>query len=320
MSKKSIVSSDIKKAAAILNANDVVAIPTETVYGLAGNIFSKEAIDKIYRVKNRPSFNPLIVHIHSVEQIEELASEFPEKAQQLAKAFWPGSLTLVLPKNKIIPDWITAGKNTVGLRIPNHQVTLELLKSLDFPLAAPSANPSNRISPTKSKHVDDYFKDKIQMVLEGGECENGIESTIIGFEHGEPILYRLGSIAIEDIEKVIGEISIKNKEESTPDAPGMLLKHYSPTTKTYLVDDINAFLKTIQNKKIGVLKFDDSPVLAVEHLEILSIKSDLKEATANLYAALHKLDSLSLDIIVAERLPETGLGKSINDRLERAAK
>ena len=321
MSKKSIISSDIKKAATILTGNDVVAIPTETVYGLAGNIFSKDAIDKIYQVKNRPSFNPLIVHIHSVKQIEELASEFPEKAKQLAKAFWPGSLTLVLPKKEIIPDWITAGKNTVGLRIPNHRVTLELLKSLGFPLAAPSANPSNRISPTKSSHVDDYFKDKIQMVLEGGQCKNGIESTIIGFENGEPILYRLGSIATEDIESVIGKISIKNKEESTPNAPGMLLKHYSPTTKTYLVDDIDEFLKTISNKKIGVLKFDNSSTsINVTHNEILSIKGDLKEATANLYTALHKLDSLQLDVIVCERLPETGLGKSINDRLERAAK
>ena len=321
MQKKSIVSSDIKKAVSILNSDDVVAIPTETVYGLAGNIFSETAIKKIYAVKQRPSFNPLIVHIHSIEQIHELTTEFPEKAKQLAETFWPGSLTLVLPKSDTIPNWITAGKDTVGLRIPNHPVTLELLQSLDFPLAAPSANPSNRISPTQSSHVDEYFKDKIQMVLEGGECKNGIESTIIGFENNKPILYRLGSISIEDIEAVIGKIQIKNKEESKPDAPGMLSKHYSPITNTFLVDDIDSFIGTIENKKIGVLKFNDTPLKAkVSHIEVLSTKGNLAEATANLYAALHKLDDLDLDIIIAERLPETGLGKSINDRLERAAK
>jgi len=321
MQKKSIVSSDIKKAVSILNSDDVVAIPTETVYGLAGNIFSETAIKKIYAVKQRPSFNPLIVHIHSIEQIHELTTEFPEKAKQLAETFWPGSLTLVLPKSDTIPNWITAGKDTVGLRIPNHPVTLELLQSLDFPLAAPSANPSNRISPTQSSHVDEYFKDKIQMVLEGGECKNGIESTIIGFENNEPILYRLGSISIEDIEAVIGKIKIKNKEESKPDAPGMLSKHYSPITNTFLADDIDSFLLTIENKKVGVLKFNDTPLKAkVSHIEVLSTKGNLAEATANLYAALHKLDDLDLDIIIAERLPETGLGKSINDRLERAAK
>jgi len=321
MQKESIVSSDIKKAVSILNSDDVVAIPTETVYGLAGNIFSETAIKKIYAVKQRPSFNPLIVHIHSFEQVVELTTEFPKKAKQLAKAFWPGSLTLVLPKSDTIPNWITAGKDTVGLRIPNHPVTLELLRSLDFPLAAPSANPSNRISPTKSSHVDEYFKDKIQMVLDGGECKNGIESTIIGFENNEPILYRLGSISIEDIEAIIGKIKIKNKEENKPDAPGMLSKHYSPITNTFLVDDINSFIETIENKKIGVLKFNSSPLKTkVTHIEILSTTGSLAEATANLYSALHKLDDLELDIIVAERLPETGLGKSINDRLQRASK
>lgn len=321
MSKKSIVSSDIKKAVAILNNNDLVAIPTETVYGLAGNIFSKDAINKIYQVKQRPSFNPLIVHIHNINQVNEIASEFPAKAKQLANAFWPGSLTLVLPKKETVPNWITAGKDTVGIRIPNHPVTLALLEELSFPLAAPSANPSNRISPTKSAHVDDYFKDKIQMVLEGGECKNGIESTIIGFENKEPVLYRLGSIAIEDIEKVIGKVTIKNKEETTPDAPGMLSKHYSPITKTFLVDNIEEFITDIKDKKIGVLCFSNNiENIQVTHIETLSKALDLKEATANLYSALHKLDALNLDIIVIERLPNTGLGRSINDRLERAAK
>lgn len=321
MQKKSIVSNDIKKAVAILSSNDVVAIPTETVYGLAGNIFSEEAIQKIYKVKQRPSFNPLIVHVDSIEKASELVSSFPEKAKQLANTFWPGSLTLVLDKSDNIPNWITAGKETVGIRIPNHPVTLALLQELPFPLAAPSANPSNRISPTKSSHVASYFKDSIEMVLEGGECKNGIESTIIGFENNEPVLYRLGSISTENIERVIGKIKIKNKKETTPNAPGMLSKHYSPLTKTYLVDNVNEFIKNINGKKIGVLIFNNPKLnVDVDHIEVLSKTRDLNEATAKLYSALHKLDSLNLDIIVSERLPETGLGKSINDRLERAAK
>jgi L-threonylcarbamoyladenylate synthase len=316
-----IISNDIAKAIEILNSEDVVAIPTETVYGLAGNIYSEKAIRKIFQVKQRPLFNPLIVHLHSMEQIEEIVSDFPTKAKILAATFWPGSLTLILKKKSHVPDLITAGKDTVAVRIPNHPVTLRLLKELSFPLAAPSANPFNRISPTNSLHVEGYFKDTISMVLEGGECKNGIESTIIGFENNEPVLYRLGSISIEEITTVIGEIKVKNKKEKAPNAPGMLARHYAPKTKTYLVDDVENFIKNFKNKRIGVLKFSmEINSLNIEHLEILSKSGDLKEAASKLYNTLHKLDNLNLDMIVAETFPDFGLGKSINDRLERATK
>ena len=299
-----IVSSDINKAADFLKDNNVVAIPTETVYGLAGNIYSEEAIKKIFEVKQRPLFNPLIVHVHSIGQVEKITSEFPPKARLLANHFWPGALTLVLKKKEIIPDLITAGKDTVAVRIPNHPITLQLLKELPFPLAAPSANPFNRISPTQSKHVAAYFKDSIPMVLEGGE----------------PIIYRLGSTSAEEIEEVVGLLHVKNKKESSPDAPGMLKKHYSPRTKTYLVDDVNAFVKQFPNKKIAVLSFKESyQTLNLFHVEALSIQGDFKEAAAALYSTLHKLDELNVDMIVAERFPEKSLGRSINDRLERAA-
>ncbi len=315
-----IVSSDINKAADFLKDNNVVAIPTETVYGLAGNIYSEEAIKKIFEVKQRPLFNPLIVHVHSIGQVEKITSEFPPKARLLANHFWPGALTLVLKKKEIIPDLITAGKDTVAVRIPNHPITLQLLKELPFPLAAPSANPFNRISPTQSKHVAAYFKDSIPMVLEGGACKQGLESTIIGFEDGEPIIYRLGSTSAEEIEEVVGLLHVKNKKESSPDAPGMLKKHYSPRTKTYLVDDVNAFVKQFPNKKIAVLSFKESyQTLNLFHVEALSIQGDFKEAAAALYSTLHKLDELNVDMIVAERFPEKSLGRSINDRLERAA-
>ncbi|MEH6512588.1 L-threonylcarbamoyladenylate synthase [Maribacter arcticus] len=316
-----IISNDIGRAVEILNNEDVVAIPTETVYGLAGNIYSDKAIRKIFEVKQRPLFNPLIVHLHSVEQLDEIVSEFPIKAQLLADTFWPGSLTLILKKKSNIPDVITAGKDTVAVRIPNHPVTLKLLKELSFPLAAPSANPFNRISPTNSLHVESYFKNSIKMVLEGGECKNGLESTIIGFENNEPVLYRLGAIAIEEIENIVGKINVKNKKEKAPDAPGMLAKHYAPKTKTYLVNDIKKFIKGNGDKTIGVVSFtEDMNASNIEHVEILSKSGDLKEAASKLYSALHTLDDLNLDMIVAQRFPDVGLGKSINDRLERATK
>lgn len=316
-----IISTNISKAIELLNNEDVISIPTETVYGLAGNIFSEKAIQKIFQIKQRPFFNPLIVHVASIEQVKELARDFPQKAEMLAQAFWPGSLTLLLNKNKQVSDLITASKDTVAVRIPNHPVALDLLKQLSFPLAAPSANPFGSISPTNSMHVEAYFKDVIPMVLEGGECENGIESTIIGFENNEAVLYRLGSISIEEIENVIGEIKVKNKKEVAPNAPGMLSRHYAPKTKMYLVDDLEKFVKINANKKIGVIRFcRDLDVPGYEHIEILSAKQDLKEAASKLYSTLHKLDSLNLDIIVSEVFPDVGLGKSINDRLERATK
>lgn len=314
----SIISKDIQKAVAILSNEELVAIPTETVYGLAGNIYSEKAIKSIFETKKRPLFNPLIVHIPSVKALENIVEEVPEKAKLLADAFWPGGMTLVLPKKKTIPDLITAGKNTVAVRIPNHPVTLELLEQLPFPVAAPSANPFNRISPTKASHVEAYFKNDIKMVLDGGSCKSGIESTIIGFENGEPIIYRLGALALEAIETVVGKTSIKNKKEQNPDAPGMLARHYAPKTKTILVDDIKAELKNYPNKKIGVLVFSES--VLVDNIEemILSKSRNYKEAAANLYDAMHKLDQLNLDIIIVERLPNIDLGKSINDRLQRA--
>lgn len=321
MFNMTILSKDISKAVEILNNEDIIAIPTETVYGLAGNIFSEKAIRKIFALKQRPLFNPLIVHTHAISELDKIVSCFPEKAKLLADAFWPGPLTLILKKKASIPDLVTAGKDTVGVRIPNHPVSLSLLKKLSFPLAAPSANPFGCISPTSPAHVENYFRDTLSMVLDGGDCKNGIESTIIGFENNEPVLYRLGSIAIEDITNVVGAIEIKNKKEKAPDAPGMLSRHYAPNTSTFLVEDIMKFIADKEDKKIGVLLFNKTiEAPRIEHIETLSPTGDLKEAASKLYAALHRLDKLALDMIVAEKFPDIGLGKSINDRLERATK
>ncbi len=317
----SIISKDISKAVALLNKEELVAIPTETVYGLAGNIYSEKAIKAIFETKQRPFFNPLIVHIPSIGYLENIVDSIPKKARLLADAFWPGPITLVLKKKDTIPHLITAGKDTVAVRVPNHPTTLKLLNQLDFPLAAPSANPFNRISPTKPEHVELYFKDQINMILDGGYCKSGIESTIIGFENDEPIIYRLGSTSIEAIEAVVGKIDIKNRKESAPDAPGMLKRHYAPKTKTILSDNLQKSIEEHQNKRIGILIFND--ILNDDYIDfkiVLSDTQNLDEAASKLYDALHQLDHQDLDIIIAERLPDYGLGKSINDRLIRATK
>ena len=313
-----IISKDIQKAVRLLTNEQLVAIPTETVYGLAGNIYSEKAIKSIFSTKERPFFNPLIVHISSVDSLENIVAYLPKKAQLLATAFWPGSMTLVLKKKQNIPDLVTANKDTVAVRVPKHPLTLALLKQLPFPLAAPSANPFGSISPTKPEHVAGYFNNKIPMVLDGGICTNGIESTIIGFENEEPVIYRLGALALEDIEAVVGTVLVKNKKEVSPDAPGMLARHYAPKTQTFLVDDVANELQLHQGKKIGVLIFKSSLKNKNITEKVLSINGSMQEAASKLYDALHQLDSLQLEVIIAERFPDEGLGKSINDRLQRA--
>jgi L-threonylcarbamoyladenylate synthase len=312
--------SSTEDAALLLNKDEIVAIPTETVYGLAGNAFNETALKKIFQLKQRPFYNPLIVHIKSIVDLPLIAIEIPENAQLLAAAFWPGPLTLVLEKQAVVPDLVTAGKSTVAVRVPNHPTALALLEQLNFPLAAPSANPFGSISPTKSVHVAGYFKDSELTILEGGECQSGIESTIVGFEKGTVVLYRLGSITIEAIESIVGPIKTNRHNETTPAAPGMLSKHYSPKTKTILTSNILEAQASFDKKRIGILSFqknyDSENIISCE---ILSPEGSLTVAATNLYAAMHTLDQLDLDLILAERFPDYDLGLTINDRLERAA-
>ena len=315
-----MITTNLDLAQQALTANEIIAIPTETVYGLAGNAFSETAIKKIFDLKKRPFYNPLIVHIKSAEYLKNVACNIPEIAIKMAKEFWPGPLTLILNKQQNIPDLVTAGKPTVAVRVPNHPLTLKLLEQLDFPLAAPSANPFGSISSTSAEHVFNYFKNTLEVILDGGECEKGLESTIIGFEENQPVLFRLGAISIEDIEKVTGKVLLKTRGIGTDlTAPGMLSRHYSPATDTYLTDNITEYLKLYRNKKIGLLLFKDSiQANGIFHQEVLSKSGDLTEAAKELYAALHRLDKLNLDVIIAERFPDIGLGTTINDRLQRA--
>lgn len=316
-----MISKDIDRAVEELNRNNIIGFPTETVYGLAGNAYETEAINKIFEVKKRPTFNPLIVHIKSISDLEKVACDIPPIAYELANAFWPGPLTLILKKQHHIPDLVTANQDTVAVRVPNHPVALELLHKLEFPLVAPSANPFKRISPTQAVHVEDYFGNQIGLVLDGGTCNSGIESTIVGFNNNNVEVYRLGALAMEEIEKYSENVVVLNKKRKQPIAPGMLLKHYAPKTDFILTRNIQNELEWFSDKKIGLLLFNKTEASLEEKYQfVLSPESDLKIAASKLYDALHQLDKMDLDIIIAERFPEYGLGLSINDRLERAAK
>jgi len=306
---------DIEKAKQILENGGLVAIPTETVYGLAANALDKGAVLKIFEAKDRPHFDPLIIHTNSTQKARLWVSEFPAWAQQLADAFWPGPLTLLLPK-KNIPDIVTSGLERVAVRVPSHPLTLQLLASLDFPLAAPSANPFGYVSPTTPQHVAAQLEDKVDYILDGGACEVGIESTIVGMEEGKLCIYRLGGLAVEEIEKVVGKVELRLNQSSDPKAPGMLKNHYAPK-KQLAIGDVHELLKQNAGKRIGIISFKtDYP--DTKHL-VLSKKGDLAEAAHNLFSALRLLDESDVDMILAEKFPDNFLGRAINDRLERAA-
>jgi L-threonylcarbamoyladenylate synthase len=314
-----VITTDLELVINSLKRGEIVSIPTETVYGLAGNALKEESIDLIFNLKKRPAFNPLIVHIPDVNFLDRVAENIPDPAKLLANHFWPGPLTLILKKKASIPNRVTAGKDTVAVRVPNHPLTLELLKKLPFPLAAPSANPFGSISPTLAIHVYKYFGDKIPFILDGGSCKSGLESTIIGFENETPVLYRHGALALEKIKEVIGPVKELIKNDQNPQAPGMLSKHYAPQTETIRSENMLETIANFPNKKIGVLSFQKIELSEeITHQEILSEKGHLEEAARNLYAALHRLDQLQLELIVVPYFPNHGLGKTINDRLQRA--
>jgi len=315
-----VLNSSVADAASFLQNDELVAIPTETVYGLAGNALKADVVLKIFEAKERPSFDPLIVHVPSKAAVRLYADEVPPVALKLMDAFWPGPLTLVLKKKSVIPDVVTSGLDTVGLRMPNHSMTLELLNLLDFPLAAPSANPFGYISPTTAQHVMDQLDSKIAMVLNGGACEVGVESTIVGFEDGETVVYRLGGLTLEDIRKVAGDVVVRVNSSSDPKAPGMLKSHYAPSKPLYISDDIQQLIQENTGARLAVICFGD--VAFDQNLTIynLSEKSDFAEAASNLFAVLRAIDRRDdIDVIVASFLPESSLGYAINDRLSRAS-
>ncbi len=307
--------SDVQRAAESLRKGGLVAIPTETVYGLGANATDDDAVLRIFEAKGRPAFDPLIVHIGSLEQLHTVVSSFPEKARLLAQAYWPGPLTFILPKQDSISDLVTSGLPTVGVRMPRHSLTLQLLQSLPFPLAAPSANPFGYISPTTVAHVQAQLGDKLDYILDGGACEVGLESTIVGFENGGVQVLRLGGLSVEEIEAVAGPVSVANSSTSNPTAPGMLSSHYAPG-KPLLFGEIDSLLSEHVGKNFQLLVFRD---LHGQPGKVLSASGNMNEAARNLFSMLRELDASDCSIILAEKVPNEGLGRAINDRLNRAS-
>ncbi len=313
------IGKNVETAVHLLEKGELVAIPTETVYGLAANALNEKAVLEIFKVKNRPQFDPLIVHVASIAKAKELAETFPVKAEKLAATFWPGPLTLLVRKKSFIPDLVTSGLDTVAIRCPDHDLTRALLQALSFPLAAPSANPFGYISPTRPAHVNEQLGEKIKYILDGGDCAVGIESTIIGFENEVPMVYRLGGLSLEKIESLIGKVSVQLNSSSNPKAPGQLQSHYAPTKKMKL-GNINDLLRLYGTERVGVITFQKHiENIDGDHQIILSPTGNLEEAAQKLFASLRTMDKNDIDMIVAEEVPDVGLGKAINDRLRRAA-
>lgn len=308
-------SDDIAAAAQLLRTGGVVAFPTETVYGLGANALDAHAVARIFEAKQRPQFDPLIVHVASREQFETVAAHASDVAQRLMDAFWPGPLTLVLPKTHHVPDLVTSGLKTVAVRMPEHPVARALLAACDVPVAAPSANPFGYISPTTAAHVIEALDGRIDAVIDGGATTRGIESTIVALDP-RPALLRLGTIPVEAIEHITGPLERRLGSSGMPVAPGQLQQHYSPHTPVRIVrfDDV----APAERAGASALAFAHAPE-GYRFVRVLSPSGDAIEAAAHVFAALHELDASGASRIDVELLGVAGIGEAVDDRLRRAA-
>lgn len=304
----------IDKAVALLKAGEPIVIPTETVYGLAADAQNDEAIKKIYEIKNRPKFNPLIAHYAKIEEIEKDVLLDP-RAKKILKAFSPGPITLVLNKkpNCRISKLASANLTTVAVRIPNKEITFKILDKFQGPVVAPSANISTQLSPTTKEHVEKTLGDKVKLIIDGGETEHGLESTILDLSSKKAVLLRFGTITSQDLESVLGEKIHLKDEDGKIKAPGMLLKHYSPKCKLRLSTHNPG-----ENEALLAIGEDNIPSGFKEVIN-LSPKKDLAQIAKNLFAAIHSLEEKNYDSIAVMPIPNTGIGLAINDRLQRAA-
>ena len=301
----------IAEAASLLRDGKLVAFPTETVYGLGADALDETAVSRIFAVKERPRFNPLIVHVRDREEADELVA-FNPIASALADAFWPGALTLVLPRREPSPVAYLAsgGLNTVAVRSPANWIARALVDAAGVPIAAPSANRSGRISPTTAADVADELQGRIDLILDGGACELGIESTIVGFDQGRPILLRPGAIAREQIEQILGPLQGSRKDLIL--APGMMASHYAPCARLRLR------IRSVEPGE-ALLAFGEQVPPGARIVRNLSPTGDVREAATNLFTMLRSLDKSGAGTIAVMPIPETGLGEAINDRLARAA-
>ena len=312
---------DPDEAARLLCDGKLVAFPTETVYGLGVDAMAPSAVVRVFEAKQRPKFDPLIVHLADVEMLDQIVDRLPDTGQRLMKAFWPGPLTIVVPKKEQVPDLVTAGRSTVGVRIPDHPVALAMLRAAGRPIAAPSANPFGGVSPTTAHHVLDGLEGRIHAVIDGGPCRVGVESTVVSVVEAEPVVLRTGGVLVEDIERVTGTIRIARsdpgRDNAAQPAPGMLSRHYAPRTPLLLTNTADPPVASAGRS--GLLTWGLSWPPGFAAVECLSATGDLRECACRFFAALRSLDSLNLDAIIARRFPERDLGRALNERLSRAA-
>lgn len=315
----------VQRAAALLRAGEVVALPTETVYGLAANALDPKAVAKIYEIKGRPSHNPIIVHVAGLALAQQSVSQWPATAAQLARAFWPGPLTLVLPKAKTIPEIVTAGGPTVGVRWPSHPFMQAVIRECGFPLAAPSANLANRISPTNPEHVRRQLGDKLPLIVDGGQSQVGIESTVIDLTETPPRVLRPGMIHDESLVAVVGQLGPGNPDPGTLRSPGLLPKHYAPRAKLVIrswrdAGECNLQLSSFNLPRSRIQVIAHTHIPSDEGLGGVSVIPHDAEAFARaLYAELHRCDAAGAALIVVEALPAGIEWQAIGDRLKRAA-
>ena len=308
----------IREAAEIIKAGGLVAFPTETVYGLGADGLNPIAVAKIFDAKKRPTFNPLILHISNKSHLNKFAVYGDKRIDKLIDKFWPGPLTIVLPKTNIVPDIVTSGNPTVAVRMPDHKVALELIERSGTPIAAPSANRFGHLSPTDAKHVAKSLGDKVDIILDGGKTSVGVESTIIEFKNNDFVILRPGGLSKEEIEEEIGQVKTGIPNPDKPNSPGQLPFHYSPNVPLAFLNENT--LRKYSAQKIGVLFFKNDTINKnIASIKILSRSGDLKEAAANLFRFLHEFEKEDIDIILAEPIEEKGLGSAIMDRLKKAS-
>ncbi|MFO7850071.1 MAG: L-threonylcarbamoyladenylate synthase [Spirochaetia bacterium] len=302
-----------------IQEGELAVFPTETVYGIGADALNSKATARIFEAKKRPLHDPLIVHVSDPAQVVSLVTEVPKNAQLLMNAFWPGPLTLVLPKNENVPDLVTAGKKSVALRMPSHPLALKLISKAGVPVAAPSANLFGRTSPTSAEHVKNQLEGAYKVLIDGGICRVGVESTVISLTGKTPALLRAGGLALEDIENVIGPVTHYTGDGNSVQgrqSPGQLADHYAPLTPLKIVDDIERYRNA---SSVGKLLFSGSGEGFLGPTIILSPEGNVQEAAVKLYHAMQQLDASGVELIAAERAPEEGLGRAINDRLEKAS-
>jgi len=319
----------LKEAARLLRENEAVAFPTETVYGLGANAMDDEAIAKIFAAKGRPSDNPLIVHIGTKSQLDGIVREIPPVAEKLMEHFWPGPLTIILPRKEGISERVTAGLNTVGVRMPDHPVALALIEEANVPVAAPSANRSGRPSPTLASHVYEDLNGKIAGIVDGGATGVGVESTVIDCTSEVPTILRPGGITKEQLEAVIGNVSLDpalKDEKEKPKSPGMKYTHYAPKAPLSIVEGSREFIQRIVDEKkkegfkVGVLTTEEyQHVYSADVVLSCGMRNDLASVATKLYDVLRNFDASGVDVIFSESFPNEGIGNAIMNRLTKAA-